>query len=93
MNRSHSISDDAIALIKDGLAIGRNWIAYPEAEYFLDKQHINFFRTKSGAITYAAFQNSKQKEFRIFYAGSMADVFKQINIELNNNISSKNHFI
>ena len=87
MNRLHAISDEALECMEGALATGHPWVAYNEGAYLLGNEDILAFRTKIDAILFAAMKHEEHEEFRVIYAPSLTDLFRQIPYE-NEMISS-----
>ncbi|HVM87889.1 MAG TPA: hypothetical protein VMT76_06850 [Puia sp.] len=86
---NYVIAEEAQEKIELALAQGRNWIAYNSNRFFLEKENLNMFSSKGQAISFAALRNEQDEEYHLFYASTMADVFRNLPYGIqSNNISS-----
>lgn len=78
MDKENVISDEALRSIEKELANNQNWLAYNTISYFLQKEDVYGFKHKEEAHEFAANNISEYDSFRVIYARSVADVFRQI---------------
>jgi hypothetical protein len=78
MDKENVISDEALRSIEYELANNRPWLAYNTVSYFLQKEDVYGFKSKDEAHEFAMNNISEYDCFKVIYARSMADVFRQI---------------
>jgi hypothetical protein len=82
MEKNYVLGEDAQQKIEMNLALGKNWITYNSDAYFLEAKHIGLFANKIDAIIHASLENLAEQEYKIFYASSLAEVYKRLPYEL-----------
>jgi hypothetical protein len=81
VNRNHAISDEALKSMEGALATGHPWVAYNDGAYLLGTDDILAFRTKIDAILFSAMKHEEFEEFKVIYAPSLQELFRQIPYE------------
>ena len=78
MMTSHVISDEVFNELLRELSSNRNWIAYNKQSYYLEKGDVYFFQNRDEAKEFASNNYSDYDNYKVIYANSIVDVFKQI---------------
>jgi hypothetical protein len=93
---SHVISDEVLDQAQLEFSKNENWVAYNTLSYFLEKGDVYFFRDENEARDFARYNISDYDNYKVIYAASIIDLFKQIpygnelNQQLNNFSNSLN---
>jgi hypothetical protein len=97
---SHVISDEVLDQAQLEFSKNENWVAYNTLSYFLEKGDVYFFNDEKEARDFARHNISDYDNYKVVYAASIIDLFKQIpygdelNQRLNNFSNSLNkHFM
>ncbi len=78
MNNEQVISDEVLATIEMELSKNNNWLEVNANPYFLEKKDVFFFKSKEEAYGFISNNISEYDSFKLMYAESIADVFRQI---------------
>jgi len=78
MNNGYVIGEDAMQKIEAALATGNKWIVHNSASYYLGADEIDLFKSKYDAISHVATHHPENGNLKIFYASSIADVFREL---------------
>lgn len=78
MTAEHPIADEVLDLATVALATGREYMAYNNTLYFIDKNDVYFFNTKEGAIEFVENNKSDHDRFSILHFNSIKDILSQI---------------
>lgn len=78
MKGEHVISDEVLNDVMDALTKGHSWFVYNTLSYFLDKEHVRFFKTENEADDWAFENNSKTEAYRVIHINSVTDLYKEI---------------
>jgi|GEM_PF-274792 len=78
MDEGHVISASLFEKAQFELSFNRNWLAYNNINYFLDKGDVYFFKYKEEAIEFSGNNISEYDDYKIIYANSIHDFIKQI---------------
>ncbi|MBK6993330.1 MAG: hypothetical protein IPH34_16585 [Chitinophagaceae bacterium] len=78
MDKEHVISGAAIEWTQFELGNNRNWISYNTLSYFLEKEDIQFFKSKDSAVEFANHNISEFDDYKVIHARSIQDVLLKI---------------
>lgn len=78
MNNQHPIADEVLELASLALRKGENWLAYNNSLYFIDKEDIHFFKSKSAADEFALDNISERDNFHVMRFDVIQDILKKI---------------
>jgi len=78
MNNEHVISDEVVALCNAALANGENWMAYNGSLYFIEKDAVEFFKSKTDAEEFAFNNHSDRDHYSVIHFNSVLDIYNQI---------------
>jgi len=93
---SHVISDEVLDQAQLEFSKNENWVAYNTLSYFLEKGDVYFFNDEKEARDFARHNIGDYDNYKVVYAASIVDLFKQIpygdelNQRLNNFSNSLN---
>jgi hypothetical protein len=97
MLTNHVISDEVLDQALLGFSKNENWVAYNTCSYFLEKGDVYFFKDENEARDFARYNISDYDNYKVIYAASIIDLFKQVpyvnelNQRLNNFSNSLNN--
>ena len=77
----HVISDETLNNIEFELSRNNHWLAINKSQYFLEKEDVLFFRNSNEAHDFINNSILTHDGFKVIYADSVADVFRQIPYE------------
>src|SRR5882672_1660535 len=75
---SHVISDEVLDQALLEFSNKQNWVAYNTHSYFLEKGDVYFFKDENEVRDFARFNISDYDNYKVIYAASIIDLFKQI---------------
>jgi hypothetical protein len=75
IDNEHVLSDEVFAMAVAALSQGKNWVAYNEDVYFLEREDVYFFTKESAAITYST---NDIMHYKIIQARSVDELMRQI---------------
>jgi len=78
MNNEHVISDEVLKLCNEALANGENWMAYNGSLYFIEKDEVEFFKSKNDAEEFAFNNHSDSDHYSVIHFNSLWDIYNQI---------------
>ncbi|MFW2476835.1 MAG: hypothetical protein ACN4EP_07965 [Sediminibacterium sp.] len=74
----HPISIDVLDLARIALANGKQWMAYNQSLYLIDKADVYFFASNEAAKTFASNNKSDRDAFQVIQFRSPEDILRQI---------------
>lgn len=90
----HPITPAVLDMARIALANGRQWVAYNQSTYLLDKEDLYFFDNKESADRFAIDNISDRDSYRVIRIQSPEDLLRQIPYEnLSTILSLNNHFM
>lgn len=78
MRKENPISDEVLELANMALAKGEHWMVFNQSLYFIDKEDIYFFNSKTEAKEFANDHLSDQDKLDVIHFDSILDIYKEI---------------
>lgn len=78
MTNEHPLSNEVLAMAEDALRAGKQFMAYNNSIYFLDKNEVYFFDSKIEANSFAADNISDHDRFHVLPFSSIPDLLAKI---------------
>lgn len=78
MKNEHVISDEVLKLCNEALANGENWMVYNGSLYFIEKDEVEFFKSKTDAEEFAFNNHSDRDHYSVIHFNSLRDIYNQI---------------
>jgi hypothetical protein len=78
MGKEHVLSDEVFTAAQFELSYGKNWVAFNEGIYFLEKEYVHFFKEKIKAHEFARNNLDEGGNYKVVYACSADELLKRI---------------
>ena len=78
MKNEHPIAVEVLDLVSIALSKREHYMAYNNSIYFIDKDDVNFFKTRDEAIEFAENNISDRDRFAVLHFNSVKDILNQI---------------